>query len=50
MERLRQLVGHWWERKRWVVPMIPVGGEWMFKWGKVIIEMLGKAHIKLGGG
>ena len=34
MERLRQLVGRWWEWNRWVVPMIPVGGEWVIKWGR----------------
>ena len=45
MERLRQLVGRWWEWNRWVVPMIPVGGEWEIKWGKVMRDMLGKAHL-----
>ena len=26
------------------------GGEWMIKWGKVIRDMLEKAHLSLGGG
>ena len=28
--------------KRWVVPVVPLGGQWMIKWGKVMRKIPGK--------
>ena len=33
-----------------VVPVVPVGGQWMIKWEKTMKEMLGRSHLSLGGG
>ena len=42
---------HWWEGKRWVVPVVPVGGgQWMIKCGEAMRGMLGRAHLSLRGG
>ena len=32
------------------MPVVPEGGQWMIKWGKVMRELLGKANLSLGGG
>ena len=29
--------------------MVPLGGQWMIKWGEAMREMLGRAHVNLGG-
>ena len=50
VERLRQLVVALVGREDVGCASGFSGGQWMIKWGKVIRDMRGKAHLSLGGG
>ena len=50
MEQLRQLGVALVEREEVGCAGGSGGGEWMIKCGKAMREMLGRAHLSLGGG